>query len=139
MKNLFYLVMACLLLSITGCKDKSAPSITSFKINDLEIDLNIPLYSANFNAQLEIEAIVTDDDELLNFITYIDTTGLGGTERLFSRALAGSEDFIQWNLSMRSVDSLSQKYYSGQPVPIYFEASDQQFNTSTIVLSFNVE
>ncbi len=137
MKNWSFTIIALLFL-LSSCGDKSDPVFTTFTI-DGESVADLATFTASFGATAEIASVVNDDDELLQFIGYIDTTGIGGTSRIFAVGLTGKETFVQHNLKMSTVDSISQANYFGGPVPIIFEVSDQQFNSAIRTVFFDVQ
>ena len=130
--------IAMIAILFTSCKDTSAPGFTSFKINGTEIALEGATFSAGINDEATIQAILNDNDDLLQFIAYIDTTGVDDKERLYAKALSGREGFVEFTWDMRYVDSLGQRYYFGLPVPIIFTVLDNNTNTESVTVSFNV-
>ena len=67
-------------------------------------------------------------------IAYIDTTGLDDRERLYADGLSGTEAFSEFTFSMRSIDSLSNLYFFGNPTPVTFTVLDNNQNSSTVVI-----
>jgi hypothetical protein len=122
------------LIFLTACKDTSAPVFVSFKINGQEINLDSPSFSAGIGQTATFQIIVTDDEELLQLIAYIDTTGLDNRERLYADGLTGKETFTEFSLTMKSIDSLSQLYFFGQAMPLTITIIDNNQNTESVTI-----
>ncbi|MCP4121320.1 MAG: hypothetical protein GY751_06165 [Bacteroidetes bacterium] len=137
MKN-WLLALTALFIVVSSCKDTSAPSITILKANGIDIGTNNPVINASRNESATFQVTVNDDEELLQFITYIDTTGLGDKERLFAQAVSGTEDYVEFEWEMSYVDSLGDRHYFGQPTPIIFTVLDNNQNSESVTVTFNI-
>lgn len=131
--------LVCLAIALTfaSCKDKSAPTISSFKINGVEVT-NQAIYSASRSESATFQVILNDDEDLLQFIAFIDTTGVDDKERLYAKGLSGTEGFAEFTFSMRFLDSLGQRYFFGLPVPVQFVVTDQNTNSTRRTVSFEI-
>jgi len=137
MKN-WLLALTALFIIVSSCKDTSAPGITILKANGIDIGTNNPVINASSSESVTFQVTVNDDEELLQFITYIDTTGLGDKERLFAQAVSGTEDYVEFEWEMSYVDSLGDRHYFGQPIPIIFTVLDNNQNSESTTVTFNI-
>lgn len=135
MKNWFF-ALALMVFFLSSCKDTSAPTIESLTVNGTAITASGQTVNAGINEDVRIQGVVRDDEDLLQFIVFIDTTGLDDKERLYADGLSGTEAAIDFTLSGRLLDSLAQRYYFGQALPVEFTLSDQNQNTTNRVINF---
>lgn len=133
MKNRFWILITFLFV-ITACKDTSPPFFTSFKIDGMDVDLNNATYSAGINQTATFQIISGDDEELLQLIAFIDTTGLNDKERLYADGLSGKEDYTEFTLTMRAIDSLSNKYFFGEALPLQITLLDNNQNSTSVTV-----
>lgn len=140
LKKPIQLLFTGLLLAglLASCKDSSAPTISSFKINGVEIGTAGPVFNGSVNESATFQLVVNDDEELLQFIAFIDTTGLDDKERLYGQGLSGKEDYVEFTWQMRYIDSIGQRHFFGQDVPVIFRVMDQSLNTESMTVTFNL-
>lgn len=138
MKKYTFILLAAIAF-LTSCKDKSAPVFSSIKINGTVIDQAAASYTGSFSDTAVIDMIIQDDEELFEFIAFIDTTGADDKERLFAKSISGKEDFVRMTYTLKSIDSLSQLYFFGDVVPVSFTAIDNSQNTSSVIVNFKVQ
>ncbi|MEZ5006955.1 MAG: hypothetical protein R2753_02255 [Chitinophagales bacterium] len=137
--NKFTFLLIAIVMLLASCKDKSAPVFSSFLINGAPVDQVAGVYSGSFNDTAVVDMIIQDDEELFQFIAFIDTTGVGDNERLYAESLTGKEDFVRMTYTFKALDSLSQLYFFGNAVPVNFTAIDNNQNTSSIIVNFTVQ
>ena len=137
MKN-WLLAVSMLLIVFSSCKDTSPPVFSQIKVNGIDVGIGDPIINANITETATFQITMRDDEDLFQFITYIDTTGQDDKERLNAYAVSGTEDFVEFSWPMTYIDSLSQLYYFGLPVPILFTVQDNNTNTETITVTFNI-
>jgi hypothetical protein len=136
MKKYSFLLLLVVLFVVTACSDKSAPTFTSLKINGADVNIAGASYIGGINETVTLDWVVADDKELFQFITFIDTTGLDDRERLQAKGLSTKEDFIRVELRMKALDSLSDLYFFGNPLPVNFTIIDDAQNKTNTVINF---
>jgi len=137
MKN-WLLALSVLFIGLSSCKDTSPPGFTFIKVNGVDIGTNNPVINASRNESATFQITVNDDEDLLQFITYIDTTGLDDKERLFAQAVSGTEDYVEFEWEMSFIDSLGDRHFFNQAVPVIFRVLDNNQNSEEVTVSFNI-
>jgi len=139
MKKYSFLLLLAIVLVVSACSDKSGPTFTSLKINGADVTVAGASYIGGINETVTLDWLVKDDEELFQFITFIDTTGLEDRERLFAQGLTGKEEFVRVDLRLKALDSLSNLYFFGNPLPVNFTIIDEAQNKTNTVVTFTVE
>ena len=138
MKKLYFLIALVAVVAV-GCKDGTAPTFSSLTINGVAANVGGTEYTGSVGETVTMDWIVADDTELFEFITFIDTTGFEDRERLHAQSISGKEDFVRVELRMKALDSLSQLYYFGNPIPVNFTIIDDGQNKTNTQIIFTAE
>jgi hypothetical protein len=139
MKKYSLLLLLAIVLVITACSDKSGPTFTSLQVNGANLPIVNAAYVGSVNDTVLLDWVVKDDKELFQFITFIDTTGLEDRERLFAQGLTGKEEFVRVELRLKALDSLSNLYFFGNPIPVNFTIIDDAQNKTNTIITFTID
>ncbi len=135
----FTFILAAAIFFLSSCKDSSGPIFSSLKIDGIDTAIEGAAYTGAISDTVTLDWVVQDDNELFEFITFIDTTGFEDRERLHAQSISSNVDFVRVELRMKALDSLSQLYFFGNPIPINFTAIDDAQNKTNTIVTFSVQ
>lgn len=138
MKKYAFFLLAIIFV-MSACADKSGPTFTSLKIDGVETPVSGATYTGSSSETVTLDWVVQDDEQLFEFITFIDTTGFEDRIRLHAQSISTNVDFVRVELSLRSLDSLSQIYFFGNPIDVNFTAIDDAQNKTNTIVTFTID